>query len=79
MLLLLCLLSSPQHLHLCPVLLVLRSSLSHDNPGQGDRIEEAADTLMSIREEMTECLGYHLGLEIGVSEAGFSGGQHTGA
>lgn len=48
-------------------------------PGQGDRIEEAPDTLMNVREEMTKCHGYYLGLGLGVSEAGFSGGQHTGA
>ena len=48
-------------------------------PGQGDRIEEMPDTLMNVREEMTKCHGYYLGLGLGVSEAGFSGGQHTGA
>lgn len=48
-------------------------------PGQGDRIEEVPNTLMNVREEMTKCHGYYLGLGLGVSEAGFSGGQHTGA
>lgn len=48
-------------------------------PGQGDRTEEAPNTLMTVREEMIKCRGYHLGLGLGVSEAGFSGGQHTGA
>lgn len=44
-------------------------------PGQGDKIEEAPDTLMNVREEMTKCHGYYWGLGLGVSEAGFSGGS----
>lgn len=69
----------PSNLHLCHVMLLLCPFSLCDNSRQGDRIEEAPDTLMNVREEMTKCHGYYLGLGLGVSEAGFSGGQHTGA
>lgn len=68
-------LSFPPAISICTVCYCCVHALCMTIPVQGDRKKEGLYILISVLKEVTKCHGCNLGLGLGVSQAGFSGGR----